>query len=272
MNTIFFFHSFIPGSIAFTLGSLTIHWYGLILSLAILVALLITIKLAKIYQFNIDMILDLTIWIIIGSLIGARIYDVFLNWSLYSNNLLEILKVWHGGLAIHGGLIGGAVVLLIFSYLKKRRLREGELNFYKLASLVLPGLAIGQAIGRFGNWFNQELFGLPTNSFIGIPIDLINRPLGYENYNYFQPTFLYESLTMLIVGLILYKLVKNNKTSPKIILAVYLISYGVVRFLLEFIKIDPTPQILFLRWPQIISLVMILIGSYFIYNNKKAIV
>lgn len=257
MNSIFFLHSFVPGAVAFSLGRLTVHWYGVCLAMAMLVAIFVTIKLAKAYEIKTDLILDLAIWVIIGGLVGARIYDVFLNWSIYNHDLLEVFKVWHGGLAIHGGIIGGAIILIIFAYYKK-------ISFYKLACLIAPGLAIGQAIGRFGNWFNQELFGLPTNSFIGVPISLVNRPLGYENYIYFQPTFLYESLFMLVIGIILYKLVVNKKSSPRIILAIYLIAYGLIRFILEFIKIDPTPTFLFLRWPQVISLLMIIIGSYII--------
>lgn len=266
MNIFYWLHYFSPSPIAFNLGGLAIHWYGICLALAILVSLLITIKLAKVYEIETDLILDLAIYLIIGGLIGARIYDVFLNWSIYSNDYLEIIKVWHGGLAIHGGLIGGIIVLIIFS---NYRLRKSKLNFYKLASLIIPGLAIGQAIGRFGNWFNQELFGTPTNSLIGIPIDLINRPFGYENYNYFQPTFLYESLSMLIVGLVLYRLVKNKKIPGQIILGIYLIVYGLIRFSLEFIKIDATPMIGFLRWPQVISLVMIIVGFGLIFLKKN---
>ena len=159
-------------------------------------------------------------------------------------------------------------MLLFFSKLRK-------INFWKITSLLIPSLALGQAIGRFGNWFNQELFGRPTNLPWGIPIEFFKRPFGYENYIYFHPTFLYESISMLVVSCWLLVLVKQKKINDKIILADYLISYGVIRFGLEFIKIDTTSTFLNLRWPQLISLAMIIIGGYIVYSstkNKKAVI
>lgn len=263
MDILFFLHSLKPNPIALSVGYLNIYWYGVILALAMVLSLLVFLYLGKKNNLKTDDILDLTIWLIIGGVIGARLYDVILELSYYSTKPLDIFKIWQGGLAIHGGIIGGVIVLIIFSKLK-------QLSVFKLMAVTLPALALGQAVGRWGNWFNQELFGRPTNLAWGIPIDFLKRPLGYENYNYFQPTFLYESILLLVISFILFVLVKSKHTSYKIIIAVYLISYGLVRFSLEFIKIDATPMILNLRWPQIASLLMILVGVYFFLNKKAA--
>jgi phosphatidylglycerol---prolipoprotein diacylglyceryl transferase len=261
MAILSFLHSISPNPIAFSIGGLTIYWYGVMLAIAIIFALLVFLYLGKKNNLKIDYILDLSTWLIIGGIICARLYDVFLEWPYYLNHPLDIVKIWQGGLAIHGGIIGGLIVLVIFSKIKK-------VNFWQLISVLIPGLALGQAIGRVGNWFNQELFGGPTNLPWGIPIDFLKRPLGYENYDYFHPTFLYESLLVLVLAIILFILVRGKKLSSQIVLAIYLIGYGLIRFSLEFIKIDTTPTLLNLRWPQWISLLMIIIGGYLIFVKK----
>jgi len=268
MTNLLFLHYITPSSIALSIGGLTIYWYGFTLALAIIFALLVFLYLGNKNDLRVDDILDLATWLIIGGIIGARLYDVILELPYYLTRPLDIFKIWQGGLAIHGGIIGGLIVTLIYT-------RSKKINFWKITSVLVPGLAIGQAIGRFGNWFNQELFGRPTDLPWGIPIDLFKRPLGYENYNYFHPTFLYESSLMLVVSCWLFILVKNKKVNDKIILASYLIGYGLIRFVLEFIKIDTTPIIFNLRWPQLISLIMIMLGCYIVYSankNKKAVI
>ena len=247
-------HYFLPQPLLLAIGPLTIHWYGLCLVLAIAAALGITLKLSREQKINQEQVLDLAIWLIIGGLLGARIYEIFLEWPYYFQNPAAIIKIWEGGLAIHGAIIGGGSALLIFA-------RKNKLSSLKLTALIVPGLALGQAIGRWGNWFNQELFGLPTALPWGIPIALENRPLNYINYNFFHPTFLYESLGCLFIFLILsimYYRWRRHLDKKKLIIIIntYLLGYALLRFSLEFIKIDQTPLVGGWRWPQIISLLI----------------
>jgi len=259
-----FLHTYIPHAIAFHVGPLTIYWYGIIMAVAIICGLLLALHIAKLRNIKSDDILDASIWAIIGGLLGARIYEIFLEWPYYSTHPQQIIQVWNGGLAIHGALIGALIALLIF-------VRKKSFTIWNLAAVMLPGVALGQAIGRVGNYFNQELFGLPTNLPWGIPIDLAHRPLGYEAFQYFHPTFLYEAKLLLILTIIIYYFIRKKQFSSSCIVATYLIGYGLIRFALEFIKIDPTPLFLGLRWPQVMSLLMIIFGIGIIIKVKKKI-
>ncbi len=258
-----FLHSFIPEPVAFQLGPITIYWYGIIMALAIICALLLALHIAKMRNIKSDEILDAAIWAIVGGLVGARVYEIFLEWAFYSTHPADILKLWNGGLAIHGALIGGLIALFIF-------VRKKEYTIWNLSAVMLPGVALGQAIGRLGNWFNQELFGKPTSLPWGIPIDTFHRPVGFETFEFFHPTFLYESILLLILTFLLYRLAIKKSVSAHIIMCAYLIGYGLIRFILEFIKIDSTPLFLGLRWPQVFSLLMILLGLGIIFKVKMA--
>lgn len=261
-------HSFLPTSVLLNIGPFTIHWYGLCLVIAMAAAIVISLKLSSWYKIDRNIILDLAIYLIIGGVLGARIYEIFLEFPYYSHHLLAIFKIWEGGLAIHGAIIGGILTLYYFA-------KKNKLSLISLMALVVPGLALGQAIGRWGNWFNQELFGLPSNLAWSIPIELAKRPLAYINYEYFQPTFLYESLGSLLIFAFLFLLTylwrkKLSLHHAKIIAAVYLFAYSILRFSLEFIKIDTTPMFLGWRWPQIASFITIIIAvTLFISAFKK---
>lgn len=265
-------HNYQPSPLIVELYGLSFYWYGLIIAISILAGLTIALYLNKYFSIKKDDVYDLSIYLVIFSLIGARIYEVFLVWPYYRNNLLSIFKLWEGGLAIHGAIVAGLLTLYFFA--KKRRL-----NFWNLLIITVPGLALGQAIGRWGNWFNQELFGLPSNLNWSIPINLENRPIGYLQYEYFQPTFLYESLGNLLIFLTLLFLILKlkklfaNKKLAKIVLATYLALYSILRFSLEFIKIDKTPELFGLRWPQIFSLILFALAMYIYFqafNSNKS--
>lgn len=236
----------------------------------IIIGLGISYKLARFYKIEADSLLDVSFWLIINGLLGARIYDVLLELPYYLKYPINIFKIWQGGLAIHGAIIAGLITIYFFA--KKRKI-----SLWSLTALVTPGLAIGQAIGRWGNYFNQELFGLPTTKSWGIPIDLINRPIDYISSDFFQPTFLYESFGCLIIFIILisanYLLIKRNKLNKHyfvLLTTLYLILYSVLRFSLEFIRIDFAPTFLNLRWPQIASLFIILCSIVLIIFNSHA--
>lgn len=254
--------NFTPSPIFISFGPLTIRWYGLILALALTVGVFVMIKLAKYKNIDADAVYDAVFWSALFAIVGARLYEVlFINFSYYLANPSAIYKIWQGGIAIHGAIIGGLIGLLIFCKRKK-------INFWPMASIIVVGLSLGQAIGRWGNFFNQELFGWPTNLPWGLYIDKINRPLEYVSQNYFHPTFLYESLAnLLLFGLLLFVFFKFK--NEKIIVSLYLIGYGLIRFLTEFIRIDPTPVYFGLKLPQIASIFLIIAGVWLISRYFK---
>ena len=263
-------HNFHPQAIFMSFGIINIYWYGVFVVLGFLAALGVSFFFAKHYLVKNDVLFDLSFWLIVTGIIGARIYDIFLQLPYYVQNPLAIFKIWQGGLAIHGGIIAGIITIYIFSYLQK-------ISPWRLLALIVPGLALGQAIGRWGNYFNQELFGLPTTSSWGIPIDSINRPIAYLTDNYFQPTFLYESLGCFIIFIFLYLfnlyLIKKKQLMDYYfvwMLSFYVVLYSMLRFGLEFIRIDETPVFLALRWPQFISLILIFLSSILIIFNPHA--
>ncbi len=249
----------------FSLGPLQINWYGFFVALAMLVALFVTLKIGEKRKIQKETLLDLFFWVIVFGVLGARLYDVILELPFYLKNPGQIIKIWEGGLAIHGGIIAGILVVIFFA-------KKTKISFWKLAAISAPSLALAQAIGRFGNYFNQELFGLPTNLPWGIPINQINRPLEFLNENYFHPTFIYESFGSLIIFIVLifitYKQLKakeERETSFDILLVtLYMLLYSILRFSLEFIRIDYSPLIFGLRTPQVISLVMALAAIFII--------
>lgn len=264
-----FLHTFHPQAILFSSRIISVHWYGLLMVLAMLTALGITIVLGKYYKIKADTIFDLAFWLIIGGIIGARIYDDILQLPYYLQHPLQSVEIWKGGLAIHGGIIAGLFIIWWFA-------RKRKINFWKLTAILAPGLAIGQAIGRWGNYFNQEIFGLPTKLPWGIPIGLINRPVNYLQYLYFQPTFLYESLGCLLIALFLLAIniwaIKKHHLHRAFYIwsiALYLILYSVLRFFLEFIRLDPAPIVWGLRWPQDISLIIIVLAFLLIFFSNS---
>lgn len=261
----YWLHNFYPQSVLFKLGPITVHWYGFFIVLGIVSALTITLYFAKRFKIDSEKIWDLGFYLVLFGIIGARIYEIFLEFPYYSTHPAQIIKIWQGGLAIHGAIIAGIITLFIF-------IKKNKLAFWPLAAIITPGLALGQAIGRFGNWFNQELFGLPTNLPWGIPISIENRPLEFINNQFFQPTFLYESLGSFIIAILLFVLLYKrrdcltNKSAMKIT-AIYLVLYSILRFSLEFIRIDSTPIFLGFRWPQVISLILIA-AAFLIYKKS----
>jgi phosphatidylglycerol:prolipoprotein diacylglycerol transferase len=261
-------HNFIPEPILLNLGPINLHWYGLFVALGIFLGLIVSLKLSNYFKIKKEIIWDLGFYLIIFGLIGGRVYEIFLEFPFYLKHPAQIIKIWEGGLAIHGAIIAG---LLTIYFLAKKY----QINFWKLSAVTVPGLALGQAIGRFGNWFNQELFGLPTSLPWGIPINLENRQLEFISQNFFHPTFLYESLGLIIIFISLLSIIyyhRGNLTNRiNILISIfYLFSYSVLRLLLEFIKIDKTPTILGFRWPQIISLIIIIISIIIIKKSKNA--
>ena len=264
MGLLNFFHNFEPNPVLVFVGSWPIYWYGLCMVLGMAAALLVTIKLTELYKLSPDLVFDLAFWLIIGGLIGARVYEIFLLLPFYLDNPWQMIRIWEGGLAIHGGIIAGALITFYYA-------RRQKISFWKLGSIMVPGLALGQAIGRWGNYFNQELYGLPTGLPWGIFISPANRPEIYLSHTHFHPTFLYESLGLILIFAILFYSALLKPLGSRFFLwsvCFYVLSYSLLRFGLEFIKLDETPIILGWRWPQLISLLLI-VGSLLLYFYKS---
>lgn len=264
-----FLHNTNPSRILIEIGPLTIYYYGLFLLLAIIASIFVIIKIAGWHSIKKDTILDLSIYLIVGGILGARIYDIFLELPYYLDNFKQIFKLWEGGLAIHGGIIGGFLALLLF-------LKKYKFSPLKIVALVVPGLALGQAIGRWGNWFNQELFGLPSKLPFAIPIDIANRPARYINETHFHPSFIYESIACLLLAITLFYLhwhwrTNLSKKREAVVVAIYFSAYAFIRFMLEFIKVDVTPIFFGLRWPQVASIIMFIVAIYILIKFRKKI-
>ena len=217
--------------VAFYLGSIPVYWYGILITLAIIAAIFIAVVEAKRRGEALEHVLNLALIVIPLGIIGARLYHVVDEWDFYSQNLLLIFG--GRGLGIFGAVIGGAVGLLIYTRWKK-------LRTLRWLDVVTPGLILAQAIGRWGNFFNQELYGYPSDLPWGIYIDPANRLPGYETFSHFHPLFLYESLWNLLGFSLLMVLGRKfrHRLLDGDIFFLYVIYYGVGRFLLEGLKID----------------------------------
>lgn len=258
-----FLHTFNPQPIALQLGPLAIHWYGLFMVAAMVAGLLVLLRLAKPAGISSDSVFDLAFYLIIFSLLGARIYAVFLELPYYLAHPARIIAVWQGGLAIHGAIIGGATTLLVYCWKKQQ-------SFWQWADRLVVALPLGQAIGRWGNYFNQELFGKPTQRPWGIPISAANRPLEYLSSQYFHPTFLYESFLNLLNFLILLALYPKLKKYNGVLAFVYLINYAIIRILMESLRVDSTPLLFGIRLPVLVSGLAIVISVGLIWSRLTA--
>ncbi|KKR06780.1 MAG: Prolipoprotein diacylglyceryl transferase [Parcubacteria group bacterium GW2011_GWC2_39_14] len=211
--------------------------------------------LIKKYKLEKKFFEDLLFWWVVGAIIGARIYYVIYAWEMYKDNWLDVFKIWQGGLAVHGIMLGGLITTFIYCRLKKK-------EFLLTADLVVTGLVTAQIVGRIGNYFNQEIFGLPTNLSWGIPIDLSFRPEQFMNSSFFHPTFIYESLgNILILCLLLFlhlRRFKKKEFQPGQIFFSYLILYSILRFSLELLRVDYSPIVFGVRWAQLLSGIIIL--------------
>jgi len=230
----------------FNIGPLTIRFYAILIIIGAIVGSWLAARQAKKHGEDSELVLDLLPWLLIGGIIGARLWHVFtpsasniaqgVTTENYLRNPIEILKMWKGGLGIPGGVIGGALALIIYTKSKK-------LSFWQWADFIAPGLLVGQAIGRWGNFVNQEVYGRPTSLPWAITIDPQYRISGFEQVAKYHPLFLYESLLNLAGAGVLIWI--DRKFKDKLfkgdIFFGYMIWYSTVRFLLEFLRLDPSP-------------------------------
>jgi phosphatidylglycerol---prolipoprotein diacylglyceryl transferase len=239
-------------------GPLPIRWYGLLIASAVLIGASLSTYLAKRRGVNPDLLSDLAIWLVVAAIPCARLYYVAFQWESYASRPAEILAIWHGGIAIHGALIGGTMASLIFARLNKT-------SFWVLADLVAPSVILGQAIGRWGNFFNSEAFGRPTDLPWKLYIPPAQRPADYSQFDYFHPTFLYESLWnlgvfALLMTLFFRGLKPHSKLKNGTLFLVYLLAYSLGRFWIEGLRMDSL-MLGPLRVAQCISLVGVALGG-----------
>lgn len=222
---------------AFSLGPLAVRYYGLIMALAVGAGFYIAIRRAPKYGIDPKKAEDLLFWLVIGGFIGARLYHALSSAPYYYLHPADIIKVWNGGLSIYGAVIGGFIVLLLY-----KRLSTKHLALSSLLDWLTPSLILGQIIGRFGNLFNYEAFGYPTNLPWKMFVKKSFRPIQFQNEIFFHPWFLYEALGNLIILFVLLKIIepKYKKSLPGFLGFFYLLLYNALRFGLEFLRIDST--------------------------------
>ena len=248
-----------------SIGNFHIYCYSVLIATGIIIGLYLLMKEASKQNISKDTIIDIAFYTIIWGIVGARIYYVIFNIKPYLSNPISILYVWEGGLAIYGAIIAGFITLVYQT--KKKNIALG-----KLTDMIVPSLILAQAIGRWGNFFNQEAHGgIVTIEFlkkIHIPNFIIKGM--YINGNYYHPTFFYESLWCLlgfILLVIIRRLLKNSKDGT--LTFIYLIWYGIGRFFIEGLRTDSLYLGIF-RISQIVSIVIVLIGIIgLIYNKRK---
>lgn len=246
-----------PGPILFEIGPLTIRWYGLLIASAVLIGVTLSQYLAKRRHVNPELIGDLAIWLVIAAIPCARLYYVFFEWEQYAQNPSEIFAIWRGGIAIHGAILGGVLAVMIFARIKK-------ISAWQLTDLIAPSLILGQAIGRWGNFFNSEAFGVPTDLPWKLYIPPERRPPQYLNYEYFHPTFLYESLwDLLVFALLLFLffwgLRHRGRLKVGTLALVYLVAYSFGRVWIEGLRTDSL-MLGPVRIAQLVSAVAIALG------------
>ncbi|WP_062354303.1 prolipoprotein diacylglyceryl transferase [Bacillus kwashiorkori] len=244
------------------IGDGGIRWYGFLIGLGIVIAFLLVNREAKKRHLPEDTFADLLIWAIPLSIIGARIYYVLFRWDYYSMYPAQIFQIWEGGLAIHGALIVAIITAVIFS-------RKKNLSFWKLADIAAPSIIIAQAIGRWGNFMNQEAHGEEvTRGFLEglhLPDFIINQM--YIDGKYYHPTFLYESLWNILGFIILISFRKLNLKQGEIFFS-YIIWYSIGRFFIEGMRTDSLMLGDF-RVAQLLSLSVILLSVIFIVIRRK---
>jgi phosphatidylglycerol:prolipoprotein diacylglycerol transferase len=245
-----FLQTFHPPAIALHLGTITVHWYGIILASALIIGFLIALYTSKQKQVDREHLYNLFLLLVIFGVIGGRIAHVVTDWSYYRDHLIDIVKIWQGGLALHGVLVAGLVTVYFYSKAKK-------IYFWLMTDIIIVALPLMQALGRWGNYFNQELFGKPTGAAWGIPINLVNRPAGFEQFSYFHPLFLYESFLNLIIFVVLLVLFRKNRLPAGRLTLLYFILYSMVRFSLDFLRLEPA-SIGPLSWGQWASIVLVI--------------
>jgi len=259
-----------PSQSTISAGPLTIHFYALCILIGIAVAIWLgRVRYAKVGG-NADDVSEVAIWAVPFGIIGGRIYHVITSPEKYFGNganPIDALRIWQGGLGIWGAISFGAFGAYLYF-----RTHKTSLTYAQLLDCLAPGVVLAQAIGRVGNYFNQELFGRPTSLPWGLEIDAPNRPTGYETFETFHPTFLYELIWCLLVAYLLIKLpgsIKKLVTRKGDIFALYVLAYTLGRSWIETLRIDESNLILGLRLNVWVSLIVIVASGAYLVKSKN---
>lgn len=259
----------------FQIGPIFVRYYGIILMIGVVAGAFLAEREAKRRKQDPDAVWDGLFWVLIGGIVGARLWHIFtpaeslvaqgITTKYYLTHPLDMLAIWHGGLGIPGAVIGGVLALFLFC-------RKKKFSFAVWTDITAPGLALGQAIGRWGNFINQELYGRPTDLPWGIYIKPENRLSGFMEYTRFHPLFLYESLWNLAnMAFLLWlgKRYKDRLKSGDIFLS-YLVIYPIGRFFLEFLRLD-VPHIGSIDTNQMfMALVAVVSGIALFIRHRKS--
>jgi prolipoprotein diacylglyceryl transferase len=223
--------------------------YGLLLAIGVLIATFVAERRWRNRGYPKDVIYDLAFWVVVAGVVGARLYHVVTDYELFQDDPLRAFEIWRGGLGIWGAVVGGAIAVVVLS-------RRRSLPTLAVMDCMAPGIVLAQAIGRWGNWFNQELFGRPTSLPWGLEIAPAHRPLAYASSATFQPTFLYESLWCLAIFGALLLAERRYALRLGQTFALYVASYTFGRFWFENMRVDPAHEIGPLRINAWVSLVV----------------
>ena len=255
-----------PGSAAIHIGPLQLRAYGLMIALGVIIGVRIWGKrMTLIGVGGPEEAASIATWAVPAGVIGARLYHVATEWDRFSGQLFDIVKIWKGGLGIPGGILLGAIIAVVVA--KKRNIDIGQMLW-----AVAPAIPVAQAIGRLGNWWNQELFGRPTTLPWALKIDAEHMPDGYAPGTLFHPTFLYEATWNLALAGVLIIVGRRMMTSrPGRLMALYVGGYGLGRFWVEGLRIDPAKSSGGLRLNQWVAIAM-MAGClvYLLIDMRKA--
>ncbi len=251
-----------PSSNGFSIGPLFVHFYGLMYVVGITAAILLSRRLWRDKGGDPDLVYTVAIWGVPAGILGGRLYHDITSWNEVPHNWYGWLAVWQGGLGIWGGIAGG----FLGGVIPLRRARVGVMRFMDAAA---PGILVAQAIGRVGNYFNQELFGGPTSLPWGLQISAAHRPVGYLAYSTFQPTFLYELIWDLVLAGALTWVIRHRSIRAPGIFALYVTGYSAFRIFEETLRVDPAHHYLGERlnfW--VASLLTIVGAAWFVYTQR----
>ena len=261
-----------PTTSTLSIGPLTIHFYALCIITGIAVAIWLGRWRFANLGGNPDEVSEVAIWAVPFGIIGGRIYHVISSPQQYfgeNGNPVDALRIWQGGLGIWGAISLGASGAYVYF-----KTHTTTLSFAKLLDSLAPGVIIAQAIGRIGNYFNQEVFGKPTTLPWALEIEAKNRPVGYEEFATFHPTFLYELLWCLLIAFLLIKLpgfLNSISRNPGDIFALYIAGYTAGRFWIEALRIDEANYILGLRLNIWVSIIVFASAVIYLYRSKRGV-
>jgi prolipoprotein diacylglyceryl transferase len=252
-----------PSSGAIELGPFTFRAYGLMIALGVIAAVWLAGRRFEQRGLNPDHATGLAMWTVPAGLVGARLYHVITDWRSFEGRWGDALKIWEGGLGILGGVIAGSIAGIAY-------VRKHDLDLGVTFDVVAPAIPLAQAIGRWGNWFNQELFGRPSDLPWALEIDREHRPDEYIGEDTFHPTFLYESLWNLILVVVLLRVDRLRRLAPYGLFFLYLAGYSMGRLWIEAIRIDTATEVAGLRVNLWVFGVLFIVSSFAVWRCWQA--